>query len=282
MKKTSKKLLMTTIASATGVLALGLAFNSINTNMLSALSRQESQIAPGYITLDNQNAVTTSGTHSIYTGRNNKIDFTYTNASSSSGNHVALASGGKIVNKDVIHSINKFVATFEGELQARLAYTTSTWGEYFDLVSGQTIDIGTRPYYLEMKAKTAVTLKSARFDFTCAVNSDAEEQDTEGDYTITFTGGGISDDATVALDPDDYDTYISSGNNYVTGFGDLEYVYAAANSNGGGLKLGKSGGAGYFVLQLSSTYVTEKITSIDIVYIYIFNTWIIHFISGFY
>ena len=115
------------------------------------------------LVLNSSNSVSSGGDHVQKTTRNADVTFTYTNVSYSSGNHCAITAGGSIVNKDVIHSLTKFKATFSGTLQARIAYVTSTWGEYFNLVSGQEMLLGSNPYYLELKATTGVVLTSATY-----------------------------------------------------------------------------------------------------------------------
>ena len=60
------------------------------------------------LTLNNGNSISSGGDHVQHTARGADVTFTYTNVSSSSGNHCAITSGGSIVNKDVIHSLTKF------------------------------------------------------------------------------------------------------------------------------------------------------------------------------
>ena len=122
--------------------------------------------------LDNTNSVNANGTATLRSLTGGEVRFTYTGVSApTSGSHTTLSENGTIVNKDVIHSISEFKAVFTGKLQARIGYLTTKWGDYFDLVSGQKLEFGSLPYYLEMKAiEGSVDLKSASFGYTCHIN----------------------------------------------------------------------------------------------------------------
>ena len=223
-------------------------FLSINTN---ASVNQYS------ITLNSQNAVSTNGDHTLYSPTGGAVKFTYSGASSSSGNHVALASGGTIVNKDIIHSIEQFRAVFTGSLQARVAYVTNSWGEYFDLVSGQTLNLNSYPYYIEIKATANTVLESAYIQYTCLINDDAEEQDTSSSYDITFKAAGS--DSSTALTNSNIANQVTSGSSYISSFSDVTKVYEGAN----GLKLGSSSAIGSFKVYFNNSNVSESITTVD-------------------
>ena len=248
------------IGVASGITVLGLALSvatfASTTKQISLLKGSDN---PYELVLNSNNAVSTSGDHIQKTANGADVTFTYSNVSSSSGNHTYLTNGGSIVNKDIIHSITTFSATFVGKLQARVAYTTDKWGEYFDLLSGQEISLGSNPYYLEMKANDgAVTLTSATYGYSCLVNPDAEEQDTTGSYDITFKTH--ASDASTELASSGILGEIDSGANYVTSFSSISKVYAGTS----GLKLGSSKAGANFTFNFNSSTVTEDIISIDV------------------
>ena len=248
------------IGVASGITVLGLALSvatfASTTKQLSLLKGSDN---PYELVLNSNNAVSTSGDHIQKTVNGADVTFTYTNVSSSTGNHTYLTNGGSIVNKDIIHSITTFSATFVGKLQARVAYTTDKWGEYFDLLSGQEISLGSNPYYLEMKANDgAVTLTNATYGYSCLVNPDAETQNTTGSYDITFKTH--SSDSSTGLASTGILDEIDSGASYVTSFSSISKVYAGKS----GLKLGSSSAAGNFTFNFNTSTVTADITSIDV------------------
>ncbi len=249
------------IGVASGITVLGLAlslaaFTSANRN-LNLLKGSDN---PYELVLNSNNAVTTSGDHVIKTVKGADVTFTYSNVSSSTGNHTYLTNGGSIVNKDIIHSITTFSATFVGKLQARVAYTTDKWGEYFDLLSGQEISLGSNPYYLEMKANDgAVTLTSATYGYSCLVNPDAEEQDTTGSYDITFNANGSDGNAELTSSSAIFNE-VASGEEYIESFSFPSKIFAGVS----GLKLGSSKAPGNFTINFDSTTVTNDIISIDV------------------
>ena len=211
------------------------------------------------LVLNSSNSVSSGGDHVQKTTRNADVTFTYTNVSYSSGNHCAITAGGSIVNKDVIHSLTKFKATFSGTLQARIAYVTSTWGEYFNLVSGQEMLLGSNPYYLELKATTGVVLTSATYSYSCTINQDAESQDTEGTYDITFKKAGS--DGSTDLTASTIWNQVDSGSDYISSFSGLTKIYAGT----GGLKFGSSKAAGNMTITFNTSEVEEKITTVDFI-----------------
>ena len=96
------------------------------------------------LTLNSDNKVTSAGDHKQLTKRGSEVTFTYTNVASSTSGHVTLNENGSVVNKDIIHSITSFTASYSGAgtLQARISYTadSSKWSDYFTVVSGQEVD----------------------------------------------------------------------------------------------------------------------------------------------
>ena len=214
------------------------------------------------LTLDSSNAVSTSGDHVIRSNNGGEVTFTYTNVSSSNNNHVRLNSNGSIVNKDLIHSITAFTATFSGSLKARIAYVNAEnkWGEYFDLVSNQQVQTATNPYYIEFKsASGSVDISSIQLNYTCSVNPSAEEQDTSGTYDITFAATG-SDSSTEITSSANILAQVTSGSNYISSFSDASKIYAGAS----GLKFGSSKAVGNLTINFNKTNVSNTITDIDV------------------
>ena len=246
-----------------GVLGIALAANQFDINIAKALF---SQRATGdyVLNLDSSNAVSSNGEHYMHTARGSSVKFNYSGVTSpASGGHTTLNNGGTIVNKDIIHSIESFTAVFSGNgtLKARISYVNeeSKWSDYFTLVSGQEVETGSYPYYLEMKAEGgAVNLASAQYKFTCQVNSDAEEQDTSGSYDITFADNGS--DSSTALSASTFWNQVESGENYISSVSLNDKIYAG----NGGLKFGSGSATGDLELTFDSKYVVNDVTTIDL------------------
>ena len=231
--------------------------NKTTNNLLNLTADADSYT----LTLDGSNSIGSAGDHVQKTAQGSDVTFTYSGVSTPTGNnHTTIIDGGTIVNKDIIHSISKFNAVFEGHLQARISYLSNkNWGGYFDLVSGQTIDLGSHPYYLELKAhESNVTLESATYTYTCQVNNNAEVQDTEGSYDITFKHNGSDSGTdlttTTALNE------VTSGSDYIDSIGSVSKVYPGTN----GLKFGSSGNYGSLLINFDTTTVNQTITSIEV------------------
>ena len=216
------------------------------------------------LTLNSDNKVTSAGDHKQLTKRGSEVTFTYTNVASSTSGHVTLNENGSVVNKDIIHSITSFTASYSGAgtLQARISYTadSSKWSDYFTVVSGQEVDTSaTKPYFLEFKAiNGSVTVTSATYLFDCTVNQDAEEVDTEGSYDITFKTAAA--DGSAALDNSGALGQIESGADYISYFSGLSKIFAGKS----GLKFGSGSAAGSVTINFDSSYVEETIISVDL------------------
>ena len=209
------------------------------------------------ITLDSSNKVTFAGDHVQHTKRGSNVTFTYSNIANSTTGHTTLNSGGTLVNKDQITSIDAITANFSGAgtLKARLAFAVGTWSDYFTLASGSRVETGSHPYYLELKADGgAITLDSAKYEFTCVTNADAESQDTSGHYDITFKANGS--DGTNAISGQSVLDEIQSGASYVSSASSASRVYPGAS----GLKLGASSNAGSVTFDLSTAGQVEATT----------------------
>lgn len=209
------------------------------------------------ITLDSSNKVTSAGDTVQHTKRGSDVTFTYSNIANSTTGHTTLNSGGTLVNKDQITSIDAITANFTGAgtLKARLAFKVGTWSDYFTLVSGSRVETGSHPYYLELKADGGtVTLTSVTYEFTCVTNADAESQDTSGHYDITFKANGS--DGTNAISGQSVLDEIQSGASYVSSASSASRVYSGAS----GLKLGASSNAGSVTFDLSTAGQVEATT----------------------
>ena len=245
----------------TGILTCALVFS--NVNFKSSLFTAKATDTTYQLTLDSSNAVSTAGDHVQQTKRGANVTFTYTNVSSSSNNHVRLNTNGTLVNKDIIHSIDQFKVVYSGSgtLKARIAYTTNTWGDYFELLSGQVVDTGSHPYFLELKAfSNSVDVKSLDLSYTCTVNQDAETQDTSGSYDITFNASGSDSSSDISNASDSIKAQVTSGSTYISSFSDGTKIYAGES----GLKFGSSKAAGNLTINFNSSTVVNEITTIDI------------------
>lgn len=262
----TKKKKLSLAAVSVGVLGLSFAvlFASGGLDSLAFASNLLKGTANNYqINLNSSNAVTSDGDHVQKTALGNDVTFTYSSVQSSSGNHTRINENGIIVNKDVIHSITGFVANFSGtgKLKARQAYVAADgkWGEYFELVSGQSVELGSNPYYLELKSFDGyVDLSSANYTYSCQVNSDAETQETSGSYDITFATN--SSDNSTALTSSTFWNEVTSGSDYIGSIENISKVYAGKQ----GLKFGASSGTCDLELNFSSQHVTESITTITV------------------
>lgn len=209
------------------------------------------------LVLDDKNSVGLDGTYEKVSRTGGKVNFKYDGVSQSNGNHTALAANGTIVNTDIIHSLTSFQADFSGSLKARVAYTTENWGDYFDLLSGQKISLGSNPYYIELKATTNVVLESAIYGYSCLVNPNAESYDTTGDYTITFKANG-SDSSSAISTSNEIKDQVTTGENYISSASGSN-VFAGEE----GLKFSSSKKNGSLTLNINSSTVKESISSID-------------------
>lgn len=254
-----KKILLASMSLVTLGAAILLGVSTLNDDFANSQLYAANQNNGVYeLSLDSSNSVGTSGTHSITSKTGGSVKFIYTSVSSSSGNHTCLSSGGTIINKDIIHSIESFNATFTGHLQARIGYGESSMGEYFDLVSGQTLNFATLPYFLELKAASQTLLKSAKYTYTCETNPAGEETLITGSYDIAFKHN--TSDATQELGDEEFLEQITNGSEYVSGLSSKSKAYAGVS----GIKLGSSKAVGYVEFDLDSSKVSEKISSITI------------------
>ena len=264
----TKKKKLSLAAVSVGVLGLSFAvlFASGGLDSLALASNLVNRTANNYqINLNSSNAVTSAGDHVQKTALGNDVTFTYSGVATSTSGHATLNEGGYIVNKDVIHSITGFVANFSGTgtLKARVAYVASEgkWADYFQLVSGQSVELGSNPYYLELKSFDGyVDLSSANYTYSCQVNSDAETQETSGSYDITFNAAGSDSSSDIGSASDSIMEQVTSGADYISSFSGGSKIYEGTS----GLKFGSSKAAGSLTINFNSSTVSQTITSIDI------------------
>ena len=247
------------IIGAVGLTVLALTITIIGHGLTGGLFNLSKGTGTEYtLVLDSKNKVSSTGDVVQKTKRGSNVTFTYTNVdSASSDKHTTILNGGTIVNKDIIHSITNFSAVFEGSLEARISYVTNKWGEYFDLTSGAEITLGSNPYYLELRAKNGnVVLEKATYTYSCTINSDAEEQDTEGSYDITFKARG-SDGSQELTFPKFWDE-VTAGDDYIESLSTVTKLFPGSS----GLKFGTGSVIGELAFTFDSNYVTNPITTI--------------------
>ena len=158
------------------LLGIGIALSNIDfkSNLLIGRADNPSDYS---ITLDSSNKVTSAGDKLQKTKLGNDVTFTYANVSGSTTGHVTFNSGGTLVNKDHIRSIESVTAVFntENALKFRVSYDGSTVGGETTMVSGYTYDLSSNPYYLHLSAASSVTLQSLVITYSCVENPDAYE-----------------------------------------------------------------------------------------------------------
>ena len=259
-----KNLKKTRVFSALAVLfttAIASALVFTNINFKSSLFSTKAT-GDYKLVLDSSNAVTSAGEYVKKTIRGGEVTFKYTNVTSSSGNHTRINEGGSIVNKDRITSIDTFAASYSGTgtLKARISYTGTSWGEYF-AVGVDEVEIGSHPYFLEMKADGGyVDLSSATFEFTCTTNPDAEPQQSVGSYDITFKTVGSDSASDISSSSTSLMNQVSTGSDYISSFSEGSKIYAGTQ----GLKFGSSKAAGSLTINFDSSEVTNDVTTISL------------------
>ena len=259
--KSKKRFIGGGLAGLGFAVALGLTITSVNANLTKALFQRS--VADYSISLNSSNKITSAGVHSQCTAIGNNVDFTYSNIDSSTSGHATLNSGGTLVNKDQITSLESITATFSGSgtLKARIAYVTDKWGDYFELISGSKVETGSNPYFIELKAfDGSVTLSSVQYKFTCTTNPDAEPQTTEGQYEITFNAAGSDSATDISNSSSSIMAQVTAGSSYISSFSDGSKIYEGAS----GLKFGSSKAAGNLTINFDSSNLDVEITTIDI------------------
>ena len=185
-KKQKNKIFGSLAILFAGILTLALVFSNVTfkSSFLSAKATEQYQII-----LNSSNSVSTSGDHDQYTVNGGKVAFTYTNVSSSSGNHVRLNQNGTLVNKDQITSIESLNVIFSKanestKLTIKASYDGATWGEAWEADNNETYYLSSNPYYVQFTALNgSVDLNSITFKYSCTVNPAAQgtttvEEDT--------------------------------------------------------------------------------------------------------
>ena len=257
-----KKILALGLTLATASVAVVLGVASLDTSLVDALYKETE--APNQIVLNSSNKITSAGDKTQKTAKGNDIIFTYSGVASSTSGHVTLNTNGSIVNKTQITSLSDVTATFSGAgvLKARIAYTPTNFNEYFEISSGNKINLGSNPYYIEFKAfNSAVTISSIDLKFTCTANSEAEPQHVEGTYDITFATNAEDGKDDISSDLDAIMEQVASGADYINSFNaDASKIYPGTN----GLKFGKSNAPGSLTINFDSNKVKQNITKIDV------------------
>ena len=170
----------------TGILALALVFSNITfkSPFLSAKADEQYQLI-----LNSSNSVSAAGEYDQYTVAGGKVTFTYSNVSSSSGNHVRLNQNGYLVNKDQITSIESLNVHFSKsnentKLTIKTSYDGATWGGTWDAEDNETYYLSSNPYFVQLTAVNgAVDISSITYKYSCTVNPAAQGTTTKEDDT---------------------------------------------------------------------------------------------------
>lgn len=261
--KSKKRFKIYSALTALFSLLLGIGIALSNLNFKSNFLVGKAGSGDYSITLDSSNKVTSAGEVIQHTKKGSNVTFTYNSVAGSTSGHANLISGGYIVNKDQITSIEAITATFSGSgsLKARIAYVNESakWGEYFTLVSGSRVETGSLPYYVEFKADGGtVVVQSLLVEFSCTANPDAQSQDTSGSYDITFNANGS--DGSSDLTSSTFWDQVTSGSDYIGSIESISKVYAGTD----GLKIGAKSSTGSLEITFDSSKVKENITTIDV------------------
>lgn len=262
--KRNRKIIGLGLSLVGAAVAIVLGVSTIKTGLAQALFNARVS-GENSITLNSSNKVTSAGDKVQRTAKGNNVTFTYNNIQTGTSGHATLNDGGYIVNKDQITSLSAITTTYSGAgtLKARIAYVNETnkWNDYFTLVSGSRVELGSNPYYLELKADGgSVLLNSAKYEFTCTSNPDAEPHDTSGSYEITFATNSDDSSSNIGSYSSSIMAQVASGSSYISSFSDGERIYAGKS----GLKFGASGGPGSVTINFNSTNVAYNITTVDI------------------
>ncbi len=177
----------------TSFLAIGTAVSISSNNEMSL------KADPGYsLTLNSTNKVNGNNVSTTISQNTDngtyKVDFSYTNVSTSNVGHVVINKDGSIANKDHILSINSITTNYQGNgtLKFRTSYDASTWGGYNELSSGITYSLSSHPYYVEFKAfDSNVDINSIKYTYTCEVNPSAENSGPSS-YKLVTNANQIS------------------------------------------------------------------------------------------
>ena len=260
--KIKKPVIGGALAALTAAICLVLGISTINHKAIGALYLHANPVVYS-LNLNTSNKITASGDHNHTTGSGAKVAFTYSNVSNSTSGHATLNENGYVVNKDQITSITRFTATFSGAgtLKARVAYVTDNWSDYFVLISGNTVDIGSNPYFLEIKAfGGSVVLESANYTYSCTANPAAQSYDTSGHYDIEFATNSGDNSTDISSTSSSIKEQVASGDEYISSFGSGSKIYAGKY----GLKFGSSSATGALTINFNSSNVSETITTVTV------------------
>ena len=164
----------------TSVLALALVFSNIGFKPSSLFGTKADQ--QYQLILNSSNAVSTSGDHLQYTLGGGEVRFTYSNVTSSSGNHVRLNQNGTLVNKDQITSIESIQVHFSKsnentKLTLKSSYDGATWGAAWDAEDNKIYYLDSNPYFIQLSAVNgAVDISTVTYKYSCSANPAANGQ----------------------------------------------------------------------------------------------------------
>ncbi len=166
-----------------GALILAITLILTNTNLSMALLPGRATGSNYSLTLDSSNKVTSDGDKVQKTAIGNDVTFTYAGVASSTSGHVTLKSGGTIVNKDHIRSIQSITATFNtaNALKFKVSFDGSTTGGETVMTSGYTYELSSNPYFVHFSATSSVTISSIVIYYSCIENPDAYEGQETGE-----------------------------------------------------------------------------------------------------
>ena len=162
----------------TSVLALALVFSNIGFKPSSLFGTKAAQSYQ--LILNSSNAVSTAGDHLQYTLGGGEVRFTYSNVSSSSGNHVRLNQNGTLVNKDQITSIESIQVHFSKssestKLTLKSSYDGATWGTAWDAEDNEIYYFNSYPYFIQLNAVNgSVDITTVSYKYSCVANPAAD------------------------------------------------------------------------------------------------------------
>lgn len=183
--KNRRKVYGLSLLATTGILGIVCAVALTNQNPL--VFGAYGQNNEYFVRLDSSNAYSGSNQDITTSSGSWQIGFTYNNAVAKSGYHVTLNENGTLKNTNLFKSLTSFNATFDGSgtLRARFSYDGANWGGYTTLTSGETITLGSNPYYAELSATGgAVNIASAVYEYSCQENTNISVASTETVYGL--------------------------------------------------------------------------------------------------
>ena len=167
-------------------------------------------------TLNASNAPATygEGISVVATGLGNTMEFNYVGASTSSGNHMALAAGGYVQNVDKIKNLTSLTVVGNGSFKLHTGFEGYTNVKSFTLSGGSEVTELANVSYFKLEAVTASTVESIAGELSCSDSQPAawtrgngavydtvnwnrliHDVDTSKDFTYSLTFSQVSTDA---------------------------------------------------------------------------------------